>query len=500
MMRWSLLVCALMLVPGAMAAINEERPFEAEFEFNDPLEDEFINIVSGQLDAGLAKTTGPFGFFGVKGFTIQDLNMVCWGKPSELPQAMATKSQCIEGNLRIDVEDDSNIALQFATRTTGSYSADHALALFLRQRGDDLNTLSLNQSMLVPAINGKMDFGDIPAFSYQTWRTVPLVFNLLVPTSESTTISIAGGASHTLSGRDEFVTFFGDPRIEVFGSDFVALPFTDGSNAEFSPADPEAAKEGLDFTRVEQVLNLLQGASAEQSNEQSEDIGDNPFADSMSEVLNSALIRVPSKPDVDADVAKDEVAIVLFQDLAVANGGGDLAWDGDAAFQYQGGEIAGSQSLYGVWLVKLPWWGWLLWAVAIGLFVTRMVLKPEKKHERWDRYKWIGWVSGILMFALVFFLWDLEMRSVWGTSIMSTSATGTAFWVTFGIQLATFFMVLGVLGWPLGIIIKNALLLSRQGTFMNLGKPVAVLLAFLLGATLFLAYLELFVQEALAQV
>ncbi len=496
MMRWSVLLL-LLLVPTGMAAINEPLPFEADYPFSDPQEDEFINVLSGRLDAELGRTNGPFGFFDVQGFSIRGLDQVCWYRAGQTPSTR----DCISGDVRMDVKDGSNVGLQLATRTTATYEAEHALAVFLKQRGDDLNTLNLNQSILVPAVDGRMQFGDIP----EVPGIAKAFFggglpSILAPTSAATEVTIVGDRIETVSGREYVFAFEGKPAIAPFGSNFVVLPFDDDSLAEFGVADPDAAREGLDVARVETMFQLLSGASADPTAGGGENLGESPLADSISEVLNSALIRIPTDPSIGADEIKDQVAIVLFQAMDVSNAGGELTWEGDAAFQYQGGEIAGAKELHGVWYFQLPWWGWLIWVVAVGLFIARLAMKPDKHHPTWDRYKWIGWASGFLMFALIFFLWDLEMRSVWGTSILSTGTSGTAFWVTFGIQLATMFLVLGVLGWPLGILIKNALLLSKQGTFMGLGKPVSLLLAFLLGATLFLSYLELIIGEAVAQI
>lgn len=157
--------------------------------------------------------------------------------------------------------------------------------------------------------------------------------------------------------------------------------------------------------------------------------------------------------------------------------------------------MRGAQELHGFWLIQLPWWGWLLWAVAIGVFVTRLAVKPVQEDDRWEQYRWVGWLAGFALFVLVFVLWDLEMRSVWGTSVFTTNTTGTAFFITLALQLGTMALVLGAVAWPISIIVKNSLLLGRQGTFMGLGKPTSMLLAYLLGATLFLAYLELILQR-----
>ncbi len=477
MTRWTIVIALLLLVPAATAQINGPREYEADFGFADPADANTTTILSGQVEVHMAGSTGPFGFFETSGFRIEGLERVC---------RASLALECWTGDLTLIVEDGGSAGIQFLSSPNGTYTADHALGLFVDGEGNDLNALQLNQSLLAPAVDGRMVFGAIAPSSSTSLDTVP--YPAIAATSEATVFVLAeaGVPIGSWSGMDERFILRGPMMIPAFDTDFVVLPFKEGSTALFTPAETEAAREGLDFERIQTVFQKLQDASADPAQPDGE-VAQNPLEDALAEVLDAALIRFPSNGNTTAD----DFSLVIFDSMEVRNTGNALAWNGEAAFQLEGQQVAGAQSLYGVWFFQLPWWGWGLWVVAVGLMVARFVVKPEKKHERWDQYRWIGWVAGVAMFLLIFFLWDLEMRAVWGTSLLTTDTSGTAFWVTALLQVGTMALVMGAVSWPVSIIVKNGLLLGKQGNFMGLGKPLSLLLAYLLGATLLLAYIEL---------
>ncbi len=490
MTRWILVAALLLLAPVATAQINGPSPYAADYGFADPNTADYTTLLSGRLEATTAGSTGPYGFFETVGLRIDGLEKVCRGK---------TGAACWEGDLSLVVNDGGSIGIQFLTRPAATYTADHALGMFLDARGDDLNSLPLNQSLLAPAVNGRMEFREIRHLASASPFGFDLPSATLSPTASNTSFTLLQGSTplYQWTGKSEVVRMYGPADIPAFSTDFVVLPFKEGSTARFTPADPAAAQLGLDFERLDTVFEKLNDASAGGGTSGRSEVPDNPLEETLSEVLDGALLRFPTPG---SNASADGFALVLFKSMEVSNEGGQLAWAGQAGFRMEGAKVSGAQPLYGVYLFQLPWWGWGLWLVAIGLFVTRLVLNPEKHHERWDRYRWIGWVAGAVAFVGVFLLWDLEMRAVWGTSVLTTKTVGTAFWITFGLQLGTMAFVMGAVSWPVSMIIKNGLLISKQGTFMGLGKPLSLVLAYALGATLMLAYMQLFMAQVIARI
>lgn len=494
MTRWVLVaLAALLLVPMGQAQINRPMPLQASFGFDDPDEDGALTFVSGRMEADLVATGEAWGFFDVEGLAIEGITRYC--------PDLGLRADCVAGDFRLVVEDGGSVGIHLPT-AEGKLEAEHALAFFMRARGDDLQGMELNESLVAPLVDGRMSFSKASAPRIPLLNDSQQCLTLLAKVAAlnaDTTIRVYEGTKPigTVTRADSAVCFAGaSMAIEPFSAWAVAVPFEDPSTVEFSVASRAAAREGIELQRITRVQELIQDASKEQREARAEEVKDNALLDSLSEVLNAAIVRLPTDPDnTTVHEVRQQLAIILYDSVSVDNRQGQLAWQGTAAMQYREGHLKGAQELYGFWFFQLPWWGWLLWIAAIAVFATRLGVNPYKDHERWDRFRWIGWVAGAVVFAIVFFLWDLEMRSVWGTSVLTTNNAGTAFWITFAIQLGTMSLVLGAVAWPLSIIIKNGLLLARQGTFMGLGKPLSLLLAYVIGATLFLAYMELLIQR-----
>ncbi|HJQ92692.1 MAG TPA: hypothetical protein VJ874_00230, partial [Candidatus Thermoplasmatota archaeon] len=218
------------------------------------------------------------------------------------------------------------------------------------------------------------------------------------------------------------------------------------------------------------------------------------FADATPALFAGAVLSLPA-----SGAGGDGFAFARTPTLEVRGlQDGRLAWSGKAALDVHDGRVEGAQPLHGIGFVALPWWGWLLWIAALTVWIVRLVRKPEKKNPRWDPHKWVGWVASAVVFLLVFWLWDLEMRAVLGLSLFSGHLTGQMFLLIGLLQVAT----LGLLSFaaiaPLRMILRNTSLLLHQGTFMGLAGAVAGLLGFLIGATLLRSGLDLVFGQILA--
>jgi hypothetical protein len=498
-MRWSLLALILLLVPGVAAQINGPLEFSAEYGFTNANAPGFITIISGAMEAEIDARQETWGFMDATGLQINGVEKVChqryFTSPAEEP--------CIEGQFKLVVVDGSAVGLKLPTGV-GHFDAGHTLGFLATSQGSDLNSLILNESLVAPSINGRMTYTTVraadPTFLPASARLAAMAAAVPLFDGNKILLLAAGNQVASFERDDGALTFAGsDISIPSFDADTAILPFTEQSRLSFSPAPAAAAKQGISMSRIQDVQRLMVQASEDPSQSATE-TEDSPIIESLSEVLDAALVRFPIGDNATAQRIQDETALVLFSSMVVTNSGDGLRWNGQAAFQYENGEVKGAQSLSGFWYIQLPIWGWLLWIGALGAFIARLVVKPARTHERWDNYRWAGWLAGVAMFVLVFVMWDFEMRAVWGTSVLSTETAGTAFWMTFALQMATLSLVIGAVGWPISIIIKNALLLSKQGTFMGLGKPVSLLVSYLLGATLFLAYLQLLISSVMSNI
>jgi hypothetical protein len=491
---------ALTVLPSAEAAFNSPRPYEATFGYLPGLGGSRITMVSGQMDAGVAEGDGTWGFFATEGAEITGLTRVCW---------TATIRQCADsaaGALSIRVLPGGSFGVQFPAAAGATLTANHALAMFvdLGETGD-LNSLQLGKSLLAPAVGGEVDFttiADIP--SSVILDPTSQNGGALAATDSGTVVEVRDGGAQraSLTGKVDPVTFAGRPAIAPIEADLVVIPFEGReATAHFETADRDDAVVGLDIARMNRLMGLLYSANQDEAT-QADEVDEGafgPYQDAVAALFGGAVISLPT--DGNSSQASQELAFARTTRLDVdGTSSGGLEWSGQATLDVRDGHVEGAQPLLGFGFFALPWWGWLLWIAALTVWIVRLVRKPDKTHPTWDRYKWIGWVASPLAFLLVFFLWDLELRAVFGLSVLSGTASGQVLLFVALLQIATFGLLSFAAIAPLRILLRNTSLLLHQGTFMGLAGAVASIVGFLIGAwTMLLSSLELILSQVMAR-
>lgn len=494
----ALLLLAMVLAPGAHAALNKPQPFQESFPYMAGVgESGTMTVVSGKVSAELGQAGGSYGFFGTRGATITGLEQVCWqgnGCSSSSARAMS-----------IRIEAGGAFSVCFPAPAGGTLEAGHALALFVDlAQDDDLNTFPVDKSLVAPLVDGEFAFGPIAA--------IPAVG--LTPAALAAPCTSAGGAAAlddgtrmvirdgggvvaTLTGKAARAAFAGQPAIAPQQADFVVLPFGDPSRATFTKASAGDASSGLDLARVQDLLDKLDAAHAGSTVQRGEaETGGNNTQEVLAGLLNGALVRLPDAPADTNSLDLDGSHFIRFRRLAVEGQGAGLSWSGTAYLEVQDGKVAGARSIVGFWLFQLPWWSYVLWAIALTLAIVRLMLKPDKNHPRWDALRWVGWVFTPVAWILVILLWDLEMHAAFGASLMR--GTSGQFKLIVGLlQFALLGLVAFAAAAPLRVIFRNTSLLAHQGTFMGLAGGTSAILGYLIGAPYLRAYLGLILSKVL---
>lgn len=504
-MRWlsaSALLALLLLAtaPTGMAAINKPLPLHADYGYMTGLDANGpMAIVSGALDATLAPAPGAFGFFDARGLTVTGLDRVCY----------STSRPCEDGpggTLSIQVSEAGSFALCFPSRPGAQLEAQHALAMFVDfSAADDLNTFLADKSIVAPAVDGVLAFGPISAIPTSALNgasafAAPCSASAgLSALDSSTVLTLRKGTTvvATLSGKTQPVLFTGQPVVPTVAASFVIAPFGDAATAHFSPAASAAAREGLDIGRVQELIQKVDASSASSTTQRTQTgTGANAAKDALADLLNGALVGLPNGIGDSTTVPAKDLQFARFTTLAVGGTPTTLTWEGKSTLEIKDGKVTGAQKLVGFGPVQFPWWTYVLWVAALALFITRLALKPDKTHPTWDRFKWVGWVAGILAAALALWLWDGEIKAVFGISFLQ-GATGQARLVIGAIEasLLSLFALLAAL--PLRIALRNTFLLSRQGTFMGIAGAVATLLGFVLSALALRSVLGLIVDQVI---
>ncbi len=486
------------LAPQAQAAINKPRGFHEDFPYMAGLGNGAMTVVSGKLEATTSTTGASYGFFDSKGAILSGLTQVCYG--TTMANAGCTQPG---GSYTLTVSPmgrsgGGSFALCFPGASSGTFRAGHALGLFVDfAQDDDLNTFGVDKSLVAPSIDGSFHFGTVPNApgGPQPCQQAGGLTSL----DDVTTVQLRSGSSTvtTLTGKDAVFSFAGKATVSDVAAGFFILPFNGGSEAHFRPASAADAKAGLDLGRVQDLIRKLDRAHAGSSVDRStSETGGKNTQELLAGLLNGALLRMPEAPSGNESFSLDGSRFARFSSLQVAGSNGKLDWDGKAYLDIDDGKVVGAKPLVGFWLFKLPWWSYLLWAVAIGLAIVRLVLKADKSHPRWDPLRWVGWVLTPVAWIVVFFLWDLEVRNVLGVSLLH-GASGQFRLIVGALELG----LLGIIGVaaaaPLKVIGRNAFILARQGTFMGISGGVGAILGFLFTAPYLRAYVGLVLAKVM---
>lgn len=481
---------------SAQAAINGPEPFEASFAFAEGLDSSELTIISGTPDVAYAALESAFGAFNVEAFSINDLTMACWNLQQYQSSGQQDGDGCAtsaSGQISIRTVNNGSVAYNFPVAVTGQYTADHALTYpidFAFQ--DELKEMGIGESLLLSAVDGLVRTDKVPVF--QGTGLVRGSYGSIAPITEDTVFEVVrdGNVIHTTGSNQQFLAFESTVGLTIapYQTDFALIPFENGSVATFAPADKDAAREGFNLTRLQGNIDNLSDASGSGADELPE--GLDGAQTLLSEILDGGIVHVNS----DAGEAKDvleEGALIRFSEMTLSNTGtsGDLAWQGQASLQVRNGEVAGADKL----IFLFPWWSFLLWGLAIVAIVFRVVRKQPKDGPL-DKFAWIGWVGGILASLLVFYLWDLEVREVWGTSLLSTNAGFTGMAAVALLQLLPWAIVGIAVTLPLRLIGTNVVHAAGLGKGARLTAILMPIFGFLLGATLLLDFLGVLLENA----
>jgi hypothetical protein len=496
-----LLLAVLVLVPAATAAFNQPEPYAATFGYLPGLaQGQQFTVASGALEATLPSIEGTVGLFSTGGARLTGLTRVCWQTPT--PDCHDSTA----GRLSIHVAPGGSFALRLPSSVDAALDAAHALAMFVDLGGDnDLNTFQVGQSLVAPLVDGRFALQPLPAIPDVAASTASDEAGGFASLDDATIVTVRDGTATvaTFTGKHRPLSFAGQPVLAPVEVDFAVVPFHGtGALARVVPAAAAAANEGLVLARIDSLIGRYDGA-AESAAESSQDAPrQDEYNGLLQALFNGAILSVPAGAQDVAALAQNLQFVRMSRLSVQGTVGGDLRWTGQARLEVSDGHVQGGGALHGFGFLQMPWWGWLFWVVAIGLLVTRFVLKVDRHHPRFDRLRWIGWVAGFLVGLLVFWLWDLEFRALLGMSVLHAPSDEVG-----GIPVRVVLLVLELVPFaslsfaaiaPLRLALRNGSILLRQGSLMGLTSPLGTLLGFLFGVHYLRGFLDLILSQILA--
>ncbi len=469
----ALVLVTLLMAPAAQTAINQPTRLDHQVRFADGFGDGLF-VASGKLEARMSDARGGSAYKQTEGFEITRLAQVCWHEGEGLlsGQRCATSSS---SSLSLKVQDGGSIGVKLPVAVEAAVSTPHALAIFSNV-GSAFSPVArqqigLSNAMVAAVLDGAL----------LVEPKGGVVDATMVTLDDSTVVEIRDGDRlvQRVRGDDEILTFDGIPRIGSFTAQTIFIPFRAGATATFDPASRGAAAEGLKPERLSGLLNEMgDGNELDGLHEM--------FGNSLEDILNGALFGFPIF--VPAAGPTDQLSLIRYDHLIASPRGDHLHLDGDAPLMLQGSRVDGAPSLLGIAWFVLPWWSYALWAVAIGFMAARLAVRPPKPEP--GRHRWAAWLVGFVVFAGLLVLWDLEVRSLWGTSVGSAGDAGQAGLALFlAVQLYPLAYGLFAVAAPLRAILGNALRLSGKGALTRWAGPIANVVAFVPAALLYRAYL-----------
>jgi hypothetical protein len=501
------LLLAAPALPAAQAGLVPEQDYASTLAYAPGFSDQTNSFafLSGALSATTPHVDGAFGFFGSSGALLNGVEMVCIADGSANPCHSSP-------GLTVTVPDGGAFAVDFPAATDASASAGHALGLFVDFKDErDLKSLNLQKTLVASAVDGQARFDRIPAIPVTSAQALlsdaqsGKTSGRIVALDSATTLTVADSNFHRTVGVGVPVLFQGSAlTLGPVRAATLVLPFESGSTSTWTPADGAAATEGLQLQRLSGIIDSINNASQKGGASDGINVdGLDEIQPLLARVLDGALMQVPTKAANLSDVLQ-HLSLVRLDRLTASSDGTQLALAGPAPLSIQSGRVQGAEALVGFSYFQLPWWSFVLWGLAIAAFIVRLAMGkslPKPNQTRWHRLRWIGWAAGPLCFLLLFWLWDLEVLSVWGVSLFSALGAnlgGQALLVVAAIEVTPFLLMLFAVATPLRILFRACLRIGRQGAFMNLSAPVAYLLSILLGAGLMLSYLDLVLQQLAA--
>ncbi len=496
-MRNLLILLALLAVPLGQAQFNDPMPYEGDGKYLTDLNG-LPGFVSGALDyRGEGAQNGTM-FLGTSGVTVTGMDEICWRE--------GFSAQCRSGSdLRLELLDGGSVAFRTPRSYDVEMQAGHVLAFF----GDAGVMFGENRPE-------QLEYGpSIIAFPTQEEITITNVeripppsprqytdFNdagrdlaLMVTLTDASTFVIRDGdtTAATLEGNGHWVGFHGSPKFTPVNANLAAIPMPEGTTASFTPSPPRAAREGLSPETLQAATASLAEAEGDQDAQALG--GATDAADALAGFLNGALLNFDDA-DLQGEVSGlellERVTLVRFQEMDATRTNSAISYQGAAPLQITEGEVAGAQPLIGF----APLLAYIFWGVALVAFVLRVVLKPSKKNALWDRLHFVGWFSSAAAGVLVFFLWDRAMVQLWGTSILTSGATGATLGVITAIQLVPLLLAALFFGLPVRIITQSVTRFAGQGRMMNLGNTLAPFAAYIFGVPLLLSLVGALIEFA----
>ncbi|HUR24786.1 MAG TPA: hypothetical protein VM327_02080 [Candidatus Thermoplasmatota archaeon] len=475
-MRTLLLAVLSVLLVSQVASAADEQDRQASFTMARGFDDR-MSVVSGGMDLATTASTGSAGFFHVSEVTVEGLSKACW------QTLVAGPVDCVDGALSVAITSGSSFGFSSLNGYEVNAVADHALASFvdLSQADGFDSRLHVGPSIISSLVGGDVEFGRIPALS----AAEPGALNILEAGGTLRVIGPAGTTLHTAKFDDPPMLVEGTPRFDrPFGADVIVVPFDAGANAQFIPADEGDAKIGMSPERLELLDTILRNVRLIGPDATASPIAIVEKADDvLSEVFNGAVLRTSLEEDPNS---LGDVGFAKFNDLTVSDGTG-RSLDFEGSYTLVVGDLGPS---FGNTVVSqesqpLRWWVGAFLLIAVVVVGAWLWLRDGPvQHAAPGPHTWVARIATSVGVLATFLIWDWQLNKVLGSSMLTTSGSGTGLGLIILVELASLALAALLIGVPVFLAVRYGLALAKKPRHASLAVTAGVFFTLAFGVLL----------------
>jgi hypothetical protein len=327
----------------------------------------------------------------------------------------------------------------------------------------------------------------------QSANTVDTVV-LLLDNASAVTVTPADGEPATFQGEQWAFKLFGTPRYTMAG-DGILTPFSVAGRATVTTYGGVDVADRFTVEPLTRMAKLMQEDEGGGPGNETED-GSDPLADSIGQlatVLDGALLgNLAQSMIVDGEHFKDGGwSLVRYERMDMqTDANGTMAMSGQSRLILVDGEVYTVRDYAALGPLQIPSLSVLLWIVAGAALLGSLVLKPfvgADQVKTFGLMRLLGLIFHILAMVAAFVLFDLEVKAVIGTSLLTLVFTGTlgqagALGAVAFFQLLPFALAALFFGLPMRFLTNAALRLGGLRGAGGFGKGVGNLAIWGIGA------------------
>lgn len=330
---------------------------------------------------------------------------------------------------------------------------------------------------------------------------------LFVPGNQ-TRIFVSNATSNGTFTGDQFVYVVQDSAAVHVRGGAVLVPFEGNVTAEFRPADANRLESGFDLSAIDRLTGSFktEGESNESKNLIPAEIADN--LDVIAPILNGALVgklngtfSLGAKP-----VDLGDFTFLRYSHLTVDGLNSTVVtYQGSGRFLLVGDGLATTKTVAALGPLRLPALSIFLWVLAGAAIALGFVLKPFVRPEQIGAFgliRLVGWIFHGLALLVALLLWDGEIKSLLGTSLLTiftggAGGQGVALAIVGAFELVPLTFAFLFFAYPVRFVVNSLLKLGGIKKARGIGKGVGDLAAWGLGAPFIPVFLNVVVGALL---